>query len=94
MKTTANSTVALTTKILGGLLLLTLLTFIQPSLFHLSPGETAGVQLCIAAIKVGLIVAYYMHLRSATAYLKGYVIMAFAILMIFFLAVGIDVYHS
>lgn len=93
MKTTT-PTLALYTKILGGLLLLTLLTFIQPSLFHLSPGKTVGVQLCIATIKVGLIVTYYMHLRSETAYLKGYVIMAVSILMIFFLAVGIDVYHS
>ncbi len=88
------STVALYTKILGGLLLLTLVTFIQPSLFHLSPGKTAGVQLLIAAIKVGLIVVYYMHLRNETAYLKGYVVMAFSILMIFFLIVGIDVHHS
>lgn len=88
------STVALYTKILGGLLLLTFVTFIQPSLFHLSPGKTAGVQLLIAAIKVGLIVAYYMHLRNETAYLKGYVVMAFSILMIFFLIVGIDVHHS
>lgn len=91
---TITSTVALSTKILGGLLLLTLLTFIQPSLYHLSPGKTAGVQMLIAAIKVGLIVAYYMHLRSETAYLKGYVVMAFSILMIFFLCVGIDVHHS
>lgn len=88
------STVALYTKILGGLLLLTFVTFIQPSLFHLSPGKTAGVQLLIAAIKVGLIVVYYMHLRNETAYLKGYVVMAFSILMIFFLIVGIDVHHS
>jgi len=94
MKRTTTETVALYTKILGGLLLLTLLTFIQPSLLHLGPGETAGVQLFIAVLKVGLIVAYYMHLRSETAYLKGYVIMAFSILMIFFLIVGIDVYHS
>lgn len=94
MKTTTTSTVAFYTKILGGLLLLTLLTFIQPSLFHLSPGKTAGVQMLIAAIKVGLIVAYYMHLRSETAYLKGYVIMAFSILMILFLIVGIDVHYS
>lgn len=93
MKHTA-STVALYTKILGGLLLLTLLTFMQPSLFHLGPRETTGVQMFIAAIKVGLIVAYYMHLRSETAYLKGYVIMAFSILMIFFLMVGIDAHYS
>lgn len=93
MKYTA-PTVALYTKVLGGLLLLTLMTFMQPSLFHLTPGKTAGVQILIAAIKVGLIVAYYMQLRSEATYLKGYVIMAFVILLIFFLIVGIDVLYS
>ena len=86
--------VALYTKVLAGLLLLTLLTFVQPYWFHLSPGKTAGLQLVIAAMKVGLVAAYYMHLRSETAYLKGYVLMALVILMIFFLLVGTDVVHS
>ena len=86
--------VALYTKVLAGLLLLTLLTFVQPSLYHLSPGKTAGVQLLIAVMKIGLVAAYYMHLRSETAYLKGYVAMALMILLIFFLIVGIDVVHS
>ena len=90
----ATGTVALYTKVLAGLLLLTLLTFLQPSLFHLTPGKTAGVQLLIAFMKVALVVAYYMHLRSEIAYLKGYVVMALVILMIFFLIVGIDVVHS
>lgn len=87
-------TVALYTKVLAGLLLLTLLTFLQPPLYHLGPGSTAGVQLLIAAMKVALVAAYYMHLRSETAYLKGYVLMALVILLIFFAIVGIDVAHS
>lgn len=87
-------TVALYTKVLAGLLLLTLLTFVQPSWFPLSPGKTAGLQLVIAAMKVGLVAAYYMHLRSERAYLKGYVVMALVILLIFFLLVGTDVVHS
>jgi caa(3)-type oxidase subunit IV len=93
MQTTV-PTVALYTKVLAGLLLLTLLTFVQPSWFHLSPGGTAGVQLLIAAMKVALVAAYYMHLRSETEYLKGYVGMALVILLIFFVLVGIDVVHS
>jgi len=91
---TFTPTVALYTKVLAGLLLLTLLTFVQPSLYHLSPGETAVVQLLIAAMKIGLVGVYYMRLRSETAYLKGYVLMALVILLIFFLLVGIDVRHS
>lgn len=87
-------TLALYSKVLAGLLLLTLLTFMQPFVWHLMPEKTAGVQLLIAVIKIGLVVAYYMHLRSETAYLKGYVAMAVLILMIFFLIVGTDVLHS
>lgn len=87
-------TVALYSKVLAGLLLLTLLTFVQPFVWHLIPGKTAAVQLLIAAMKIGLIVSYYMHLRSETAYLKAYVAMAVLILMIFFLIVGIDVLYS
>lgn len=93
MKYTA-TTAALYTKVLGGLLLLTLLTFIQPSLFHLTPGKTVIVQILISAMKIGLIVIYYMHLRNETGYLKGFVLMALAILSIFFLLVGIDVLYS
>jgi len=87
-------TVALYTKVLAGLLLLTLLTFVQPSMYHLGPGGTAGVQLLIAAMKIALVAAYYMHLRSETVYLKGYVVLALGILMIFFVLVGIDATHS
>lgn len=87
-------TIALYTKVLAGLLLLTLLTFLQPSWFSLTPDKTLGVQLFIAMMKVALVVTYYMHLRSEISYLKGYVAMALVILMIFFLIVGIDVMHS
>ena len=86
--------IALYTKVLVGLLLLTLLTFVQPVLYHLTPDKTAGVQLLISAMKIGLVGAFYMHLRSEKAYLKGYVVMALMILLIFFVIVGIDVAHS
>ena len=90
----AAPSVALYTKVLAGLLLLTLLTFLQPTLYHPGAGGTAGIQLLIAAMKVALVSAYYMHLRSETAYLKGYVVMALLILAVFFVIVGIDVAHS
>lgn len=91
---TATPMIILYTKVLAVLLLLTLLTFIQPSFLHLSPGKTAGVQLLIAAIKIGILVAYYMHLRSEKAYLKKYVFMVLLLLLIFFVIVGTDVVHS
>lgn len=87
-------TIALYTKVLAGLLLLTMLTFLQPSIHHLEPGWTVVVQLVIAALKIALVGAYYMHLRSEKAYLKGYVVMALLILLIFFVLVGTDVVHS
>ncbi|WP_345985873.1 cytochrome C oxidase subunit IV family protein [Sulfurimonas sp. HSL-1656] len=90
----ATPSVALYTKVLGGLLLLTLLTFVQPSLLPLDVGGTVGTQMLIAVLKVALVAAYYMHLRSETAYLKGYVVMALMILAVFFIIVGIDVAHS
>jgi caa(3)-type oxidase subunit IV len=91
---TAMPTVALYTKVLAGLLLLTLLTFVQPSVHHMGTGETAVVQLLIASMKIALVAAYYMHLRSERSYLKGYVVMALVILAVFFLLVGTDVVHS
>ncbi|MBU0632114.1 cytochrome C oxidase subunit IV family protein [bacterium] len=87
-------TVVIYTKVLAGLLLLTLLTFLQPTLYHLTPGKTAGIQILIAVMKIGLIGVYYMHLRRETSYLKSYVVMAFVILLIFFVIVGIDVVDS
>jgi caa(3)-type oxidase subunit IV len=92
MKNTVATTVY--TKVLGMLLLLTLLTFVQPSLFPLTPGKTALVQILISAMKIGLIVAYYMHLRSEVTYVKGYMVLTFVLLSIFFLLVGIDVFYS
>lgn len=87
-------TVALYNKVLAGLLLLTAVTFIQPSWLPLGPEGNAFAQLVIAFFKGGLVAAYYMHLRHETDYLKGYVALALAILLIFFVIVGIDVAHS
>jgi caa(3)-type oxidase subunit IV len=86
--------VALYTKVLLGLLLLTLLTFVQPPIYHLTPGKTIVVQLVIAFMKIGLVITYYMHLRSEKEYLKWYLVMAAGIVLIFFIIVGIDVVNS
>ncbi|MCW8839050.1 MAG: cytochrome C oxidase subunit IV family protein [Thiovulaceae bacterium] len=85
--------IAIYTKVLFGLLLLTLLTFMQPVFYHMTPDKTAIVQLLISMMKIWLIGAIYMHLRSEKAYLKSYVLMALIILLIFFVIVGIDVTH-
>ena len=93
MKHSVMHSVALYNKVLWGLLLLTFLTFVQPGVLPLGLEATVGVQLLIAVFKALLIAGYYMHLRSETQYLRGFVLMALIILGIFFVIVGIDVYH-
>ena len=75
-------------KVLLGLLLLTALTFIQPSMFltHM----TFGVQLLIGTVKAWIILMYYMHLKGEK--LIGWtVIFAVFIVVFFFTIVIIDV---
>lgn len=75
-------------KVLVGLLLLTALTFIQPSMFltHM----TFGVQMLIGTVKAWIILMYYMHLKGEV--LIGWtVIFAVFLVLFFFTIVMIDV---
>jgi caa(3)-type oxidase subunit IV len=74
-------------KVLVGLLLLTTITFVQPTLF--SEG-TFAVQMFIGLVKAWLILMYYMHLKGEK--LIGYTV-GFAVILVvyFFLIVIIDV---
>ncbi|MDP3267136.1 MAG: cytochrome C oxidase subunit IV family protein [Sulfuricurvum sp.] len=75
-------------KVLFGLLALTALTFIQPSMFLTD--MTFGVQLLIGAVKAWIILMYYMHLKGET--LIGWtVVFAVFITAFFFGIVMIDV---
>jgi len=75
-------------KVLGGLLLLTAITFIQPHMFL--QNATFGVQLMIGAVKAWLIVMYYMHMKGET--LIGWtVVFAMSLVVVFFSIVIVDV---
>jgi len=75
-------------KVLFGLLALTALTFIQPSMFLAD--MTFGIQLLIGAVKAWIILMYYMHLKGET--LIGWtVVFAVFITAFFFGIVMIDV---
>ena len=77
-------------KVLGGLLLLTAITFIQPHMFL--EHYTFAAQLSIGAIKAWLIVMYYMHMKGET--LIGWtVVFAMSLVAFFFIVVMLDVNH-
>lgn len=76
--------------ILIGLLVLTAITLVQPSMFLAD--YTVATQMFIAVVKAWLIVMYYMHLKGET--LIGYFVLGtLAIVAVFFIIVGIDVAH-
>ena len=85
-----NKQIAMYAKILGFLLILTGITFVQPLFIPQEIGGTLFLQLTLACIKGFLIVAYYMHLKYESSLLKGMVYFTVGILGIFFLIVGID----
>lgn len=75
-------------KVLVGLLLLTALTFIQPSMFLTD--MTFGIQMLIGTIKAWIILMYYMHLKGEK--LIGWtVIFAVLVVVFFFSVVTVDV---
>ena len=77
-------------KVLGGLLLLTTLTFIQPHMFL--EHYTFTVQIMIGATKAWIILMYYMHMKGET--LIGWTVVFAVSLVVFFFTVVIpDVNH-
>jgi len=75
-------------KVLVGLLLLTALTFIQPSMFLTN--MTFGIQMLIGTLKAWIILMYYMHLKGEK--LIGWtVIFAVLVVVFFFSVVIVDV---
>jgi len=75
-------------KVLVGLLVLTAITFIQPSMFLTD--YTFGTQMLIGTVKAWIILMYYMHLKGEK--LIGWtVIFAVFIVVFFFAIVIIDV---
>lgn len=70
-------------KVLFGLLALTALTFIQPSMFLTH--YTFGMQMLIGTIKAWIILMYYMHLKGET--LIGWTVIFAVFLVVFFFAI-------
>lgn len=75
-------------KVLGGLLLLTAITFIQPSMFLTD--YTFGTQLFIGLIKAWMIVMYYMHMKGEKL-IGATVMFALFLVIFFFIMVILDV---
>ena len=86
--TSTQSAEGLYYKVLVGLLVLTAITFVQPTTFLTH--YTIGAQMFIAVVKAWLIVMYYMHLKGEK--LIGILVLStLAIVAVFFTIVGIDV---
>lgn len=77
-------------KILAFLLLLTGVTFLQPLFISQELHGTLFLQLLLASAKGFLIVAYYMHLNTASGVIKGTVVFTVFILGVLFVIMGID----
>ena len=75
-------------KVLIGLLLLTAVTLIQPTMFLTD--ATFGVQMFIGLIKAWMIVMYYMHMKGETL-IGATVVFALFLVAFFFVIVMIDV---
>ena len=74
------------------LLILTLLTFVQPYIFPAQLMGTVMSQLFLAFLKTALIVAYYMHLKYETGLFKIIVLVAVVTLSIFFIITATDAF--
>jgi cytochrome c oxidase subunit 4 len=74
------------------LLILTLLTFLQPYIFPAQLMGTVISQLVLALLKTSLIVAYYMHLKYETRLFKIIVLVAVVTLGIFFIITATDAF--
>ena len=72
-------------KVLVGLLILTTITFIQPSMFLTD--ATFAVQMLIGLIKALIILFYYMHLKGET--LIGWTVSFAVFIVVFFFTIVI-----
>lgn len=88
MEATTQSATKSYINILIGLLVLTAITLVQPSMFLTD--YTVAAQMFIAVVKAWLIVMYYMHLKGEKL-IGSFVLGTLAIVAVFFIIVGIDV---
>ncbi len=76
-------------KILAGLLILTVITFIQPTMFF--ENITFSVQILIGTIKAWLILMFYMHLKGEKLIITFTYFSLFIVLTFFVIVIGFDV---
>ena len=76
-------------KVLAGLLLLTALTFIQPTMFM--ENSTFLIQMLIGTVKAWLILMYYMHLKGEKLIIMFTYFSLFIVLVFFVIVIGFDV---
>jgi caa(3)-type oxidase subunit IV len=77
-------------KIFTLLIVLTMITFLQPLFITFEIKGIFVAQMIIASAKAFLILAFFMHLRDSSILTKTIVLCAGVTLSIFFVIVGID----
>ena len=75
------------------LLVLTAITFIQPSMIPLDLGGTLAAQLIIAFIKMAIIVGTYMHFSVVPGYLKAFIYTVIGMMAYVWVMVIVDNQH-
>lgn len=75
-------------KVLIGLLILTAVTLIQPSMFLTD--YTFATQMLIGAVKAWMILMYYMHLKGEKLIIM-FTLFSMFLVLVFFVIVGLDV---
>jgi len=75
------------------LLVLTTITFIQPSILPMDLGGTLAAQLVIAFIKMAIIAGTYMHFTSVPGYLKAFVYTVIGMMAYVWVMVIVDNQH-
>jgi len=75
------------------LLVLTTITFIQPSILPMDLGGTLAAQLVIAFIKMAIIAGTYMHFTSVPGYLKAFVYTVIGMMAYVWIMVIVDNQH-
>ena len=75
------------------LLVLTAITFIQPSMLPMGLGGTVAAQLIIAFIKMAIIAGTYMHFTVVPGYLKAFIYTVIGMMAYLWVMVLIDKDH-
>lgn len=87
---THNKNASMYLKIFLALIVLTIVTLLQPYILPAQIHATVSIQMFLALLKTFLIVAYYMHLKYESRLFKMIVLVAVITLCIFFIITATD----